>query len=76
MAHRRRSISSLDQYRRVEQLSGEGKLDAAWKIVNMMLIDDPKDARALVAGSFIMRRMGHLPAAYHFGRSATQLWQS
>ena len=42
----------------------------------MMLIDDPKDARALVAGSFIMRRMGHLPAAYHFGRSATQLWQS
>ena len=41
-----------------------------------MLIDDPKDPRALVAASFIMRRMGHLPAAYHFGRSATQLWQS
>ena len=67
---------TLEQYRRVENLSKEGKLDAAWKVCNTLLIEDPKDVRALVAASFIMRRMGHLPAAYHFGRSATQLWQS
>jgi len=76
VATRRRSISSPEQYRKVEQFATEGKLEQAWKIVNAMLIDDPRDARALVAGSFIMRRMGHLPAAYHFGRAATQVWQS
>lgn len=47
--------------------------EKAWKLCNQMLIEDPKDVRALMAASFIMRRMGWLPQAYHFGRSASQL---
>lgn len=65
-----------DQYKRVSSLAESGELDAAWKIVSRMLIDDPMDPRALIAASFIMRRWGHLPQAYHFGRAATQVWAS
>ncbi len=36
-------------------------------------MENPNDARALCVGSFVLRRMGHLPQAYHMARSATQL---
>ena len=45
-------------------------------MVNKMLTDEPEDWRALAGASFIMRRMENLPAAYHYGRAATQLAQS
>lgn len=61
-------------YQAAADLGEQGKLEAGWKIINKMLIDDPMDVRALVTGSYIMRRLGALPQAYHLARSATQAW--
>lgn len=61
-------------YQRAADLGECGKLEAGWKIVNKMLIENPLDVQALVTGSYIMRRLGALPQAYHLARSATQVW--
>lgn len=61
-------------YQAAADLGEQGKLEAGWKIINRMLIENPLDVRALVTGSYIMRRLGALPQAYHLARSATQLW--
>jgi tetratricopeptide (TPR) repeat protein len=39
-----------------------------------MLIEDPLDPRALINSCFVSQRLGLLGPAYHFGRSATQLY--
>lgn len=62
-------------YQAAADLGEQGKLEAAWKICSKLLVDDPNDVRALVTGSYIMRRMGMLPAAYHFAKSATRIWE-
>lgn len=64
----------MNPYQAAADLGEQGKLEAGWKIINKMLIDDPLDVRALVTGSYIMRRLGALPQAYHLARSATQVW--
>jgi len=64
---------SLDRYVEAAHLGEAGKLEQAWKITAKMLMDNPKDVKALVTGSYLMRRMGGLPQGYHFGRAATQL---
>lgn len=61
-------------YLRAGELAEQGKLEQAWKIISRMLIENPKDPRALLTGSFIMRRLGHLPQAYHFAKSAAEIW--
>ena len=62
------------EYQRAADLGEVGKLDEAWKIVGRKLMENPLDVQALVTGSYIMRGLGGLPQAYHFARSATQLW--
>jgi tetratricopeptide (TPR) repeat protein len=64
----------VSDYQRAADLGEAGKLEQAWKIIGKMLIEDPNDVRALVTGSYIMRRLGALPQAYHFALSATRLW--
>lgn len=61
-------------YQRAADLGEQGKLEAAWKIVNKLLVENPLDVQGLVTGSYIMRRFGALPQAYHLARSATQIW--
>src|SRR5450755_4696889 len=61
-------------YQIAADLGEQGKLEQGWKIINKMLIDNPLDVRALVTGSYIMRRLGCLPQAYHLARSATLEW--
>lgn len=61
-------------YQKAADIAEQGKLEQAYKIVGKMLIEDPNDVRALVTASYIARRMGALPVAYHFARAATQLW--
>lgn len=63
----------MDSYQQAADLGEAGKLDHAWKILSKMLIEDPMDYRALITASFVMRRLGALPQAYHFARTATQL---
>lgn len=48
-------------------------MNGSWHIIEAFLNDDPNDARALVTASYLMRKSGHLPEAYHFAKSATQL---
>jgi hypothetical protein len=62
-----------DNFALVEELA-EGKPEKAWKIVNQVLIENPTDIRGLISACFLMRRMGALPAAYHFGRTLTELY--
>ena len=64
----------MNPYQIAADLGEKGKLEAGWKIVNRLLIENPLDVQALVTGSYIMRRLGVLPTAYHFALSATQLW--
>ena len=68
--------ASIDNsvYQAAADLGEQGKLEAGWKIIGKLLIDDPNDVRALVTGSYIMRRLGALPQAYHFAKSATAIW--
>ena len=56
------------------KLGAAGKHEKAWKIVSKLLIDDPLNVPALITASYLMRRMGALPAAYHYARAAAQLW--
>lgn len=62
-----------DPYRQAADLGEQGKLEHGWKIINKMLIENPLDGRALVTGSYLMRRLGALPSAYHLARAATQV---
>lgn len=62
---------SLDKYQEAADLGERGKLEQAWKLTGKMLMDDPNDLKALVTGSYLMRRMGGLPQAYHFAKAAT-----
>lgn len=62
-----------DPYKQAADLGEQGKLEHAWKIINKMLIENPLDGRALVTGSYIMRRLGCLPQAYHLARAATHM---
>ena len=63
----------MDNFALIEELA-ESKPEKAWAIANQVLIDDPKDVRGLISACFLMRRMGALTAAYHFGRSLTELY--
>lgn len=54
-------------------MSENAKPEQAWKVCHQMLVENPNDPRALAAAAFIMGRLGALPQAYHFGRSAAEL---
>lgn len=62
-----------DNFALIEELA-EGRPEKAWKIVDQVLIENPTDIRGLISACFLMRRMGALTAAYHFGRSLTELY--
>lgn len=66
----------MDKYRQLEEWS-EGPIEnlkRAWLTCQEMLIQDPKDVRALITACFIARRLQLLPQAYHFGRSCVELY--
>jgi tetratricopeptide (TPR) repeat protein len=63
----------VNPYQAAADLSEAGKLEQAWKLVGKMLIDNPMDMRALVTASYIMRRLGSLPQAYHFAKAAAEI---
>lgn len=63
-----------DNEQMIEALADGPKPEKAWVIVNQMLTENPLDIKALIAATFIMRRLGALPAAYHFGRTLVQLY--
>lgn len=65
--------SALDKYAHLGELSEYAKPEIAWKVCHQMLMENPNDPRALTAAAFIMGRLGALPQAYHFGRSAVQI---
>lgn len=65
--------SSLDSYQQAADLGEAGKLEQAWKMTAAKLMEDPMDFKALVTASYLLRRMGGLPQAYHFALSATRL---
>lgn len=58
----------------IEALADGPKPEKAWKLIEQMLIENPLDIKALIAATFILRRLGALPAAYHFGRTLIQLY--
>ncbi|MGH7745047.1 MAG: hypothetical protein ACREQ5_09645 [Candidatus Dormibacteria bacterium] len=60
-------------YVRASELANSGHYEASWKIVGPLLNENPLDPQALVTGSFVLLKMGALPQAYHFARSATQI---
>lgn len=64
---------SSSRYELARELAEKGDVDGSWKVVNAFLNDNPNDPRALVTASFLMRRIGRLPEAYHFARAATQV---
>jgi len=66
----------LDKYQEVAYLAEgpDSGLKRAWEICDEQLIKDPKDPRALINACFVANRLGALGAAYHLGRSATQLY--
>jgi tetratricopeptide (TPR) repeat protein len=58
----------------IEALAESPHPEKAWALVNQNLIESPNDVRWLIAACFLLRRMGALPQAYHFGRSVTELY--
>lgn len=58
----------------IEALADGPKPEKAWVVVEKMLVENPLDLKALIAATFILRRLGALPAAYHFGRTLVQLY--
>jgi tetratricopeptide (TPR) repeat protein len=63
----------MDKYALLGELAEYSKPETAWKACHAMLTENPNDARALVAAAVIMCKLGALPQAYHFARSATEL---
>lgn len=63
----------MDKYAILGEMSEHAKPEAAWKLCHQLLIENPNDGRALTAAAFLMGKIGALPQAYHFGRSAAQL---
>lgn len=64
----------MDNFALIEDLAQSTKPEKAWAIVSQILIDNPLDIRGLISACFLMRRMGGLPQAYHFGRTLTELY--
>lgn len=62
-----------DRYLLAKDLAEAGEIDGSWKIISQFLTDDPNDAKALVTGSFLLRKAGQLPGAYHFAKASTQI---
>ncbi len=58
-------------YAKARELAEKGDIDGCWKILSKFLIEDPYDIRSLIIGSFMMRRAGRLPEAYHFAKAVT-----
>ena len=64
---------SADDYKRAQSFAMSGQYKEAWEILAQKLIDNPMDLRALVTSSYVMLKLGGLPQAYHFARTATQI---
>ena len=64
----------MDNNDEIIEALAETKPEKAWAIVHEMLIENPVDIKALIAATFLMRRVGALPAAYHYGRTLVQLY--
>jgi tetratricopeptide (TPR) repeat protein len=63
----------VSDYKTAALLIDAKEHDAARKVIEGLLLEDPNDPQALVLGSVVERFSHHLPRSYHYAKAASRI---